>query len=295
MKNFSTTGQLFFNKFSLNIRGRILDLSIPRVVGILNVTPDSFYGESRISDPAAVIQVAREMLARGADILDVGAVSTRPGAEEVNATEEINRLTPALEALRKEIPECAISVDTWRSDVAREMHQRFEIDMVNDISAGTLDPRMFPTMAELGIPYVIMHMQGTPANMQEHPRYNHVVDDLLQYFSERVFRLRKLGINDIIIDPGFGFGKTLEHNYKLLSGLAAFRMLELPLMVGISRKSMICKVLDTDPGQALNGTTAAHMAALLNGASLLRVHDVQAAVETVKIFHQIVKSGDTGV
>jgi len=295
MKNFSTNGPLFSSNFSLNIRGRILDLSIPRVMGIINVTPDSFYGGSRLSDPANAIQAAGEMLAQGADILDVGAVSSRPGAQDVSEAEEKNRLIPVLEALRNEFPECAISLDTWRSKIAREMHHRFEIDMVNDISAGTMDKGMFTTMAELGIPFVIMHMQGSPADMQEHPTYHHVVDDLLQYFAERVFRLRKLGINDIIIDPGFGFGKTVEHNYMLLARLSAFRMLELPLMVGISRKSMICKLLGTDPAHALNGTTAAHMAALFNGASLLRVHDVQPAVETVKIFHQIVKSGCKGV
>jgi len=274
MKNFSTNGPLFSSNFSLNIRGRILDLSIPRVMGIINVTPDSFYGGSRLSDPANAIQAAGEMLAQGADILDVGAVSSRPGAQDVSEAEEKNRLIPVLEALRNEFPECAISLDTWRSKIAREMHHRFEIDMVNDISAGTMDKGMFTTMAELGIPFVIMGFQ---------------------YFAERVFRLRKLGINDIIIDPGFGFGKTVEHNYMLLARLSAFRMLELPLMVGISRKSMICKLLGTDPAHALNGTTAAHMAALFNGASLLRVHDVQPAVETVKIFHQIVKSGCKGV
>ncbi|HER08588.1 MAG TPA: dihydropteroate synthase [Bacteroides sp.] len=295
MKNFSTTGSLFSRNFSLNLGGQILDLSIPRVLGIINVTPDSFYRESRVADPDGAVLLAGDMLAQGADILDVGAVSSRPGAEAISEGEEIDRLSPVLEALRNKFPECAISVDTWRSGVALQMHQRFGIHMVNDISAGTMDPEMFSTMAQLGIPYVIMHMQGNPANMQEQPRYVHVVDDLLQYFSERVFRLRKLGINDIVIDPGFGFGKTLEHNYMLLAQLGSFRMLELPLMVGISRKSMICKALGTDPGQALNGTTAAHMAALLHGANLLRVHDVKEAVETVKIFLQIVKTGSTGV
>jgi dihydropteroate synthase len=295
MKNFSTNESLFSRNFSLNLGGRILDLSTPRIMGIINVTPDSFYRESRFADPPVAVQAAREMLAEGADILDVGAVSSRPGAGMISETEETGRLSPVLEALRNEIPDCAISLDTWRSGVAGEMHRRFGIDMVNDISAGTMDPGMFATMARLGIPYVIMHMQGDPAGMQEHPTYHHVVDDLLQYFSERVYRLRKLGINDIVIDPGFGFGKTLEHNYMLLAQLASFRMLELPLMVGISRKSMICKVLGKNPGEALNGTTAAHMAALLHGANLLRVHDVQAAVETVKIFQQIVQSGRAGV
>ena len=295
MHNFSTNGSLFSRNFSINLRGGLLDLSVPKVTGIINVTPDSFYSGSRLPDPAGAVGMAREMLGQGAAILDVGAVSSRPGAEMLDESEETARLSPVLEALRNEIPECAISLDTWRSGVAREMHRRFGIDMVNDISAGTMDHEMFRTMAELGIPCVIMHMQGKPSTMQEDPRYNDVVDELLQYFSERVFRLRKLGVNDIIIDPGFGFGKTLEHNYMLLAQLASFRMLELPLMVGISRKSMICKVLGKNPGQALNGTTAAHMAALLHGANLLRVHDVEEAVETVKIFQQIVKSGKSGV
>ncbi|MFO7934933.1 MAG: dihydropteroate synthase [Bacteroidales bacterium] len=291
MKNFSTNGPLFSDTFSLNLRGRILDLSTPRVMGIINATPDSFYRESRLSDPHVALEAAREMFRQGADILDVGAVSTRPGAEAVDQPEEIQRLSPVLETLRDGFPEAVISVDTWRSGVAREMHHRFGIDMINDISAGSLDPKMFATMADLGIPYVIMHMQGTPENMQDNPVYDHVVDDLLQYFAEKVFRLRKLGVRDIVIDPGFGFGKNVEHNYTLLARLPSFRMLELPIMVGISRKSMICKVLKKDPPQALNGTTAAHMAALLNGAHILRVHDVEAAAETVKIFQHIVKSG----
>ena len=254
-------------------------------------SPDSFYRESRLSDPHVALEAAREMFRQGADILDVGAVSTRPGAEAVDQAEEIQRLSPVLETLRDGFPEAVISVDTWRSGVAREMHHRFGIDMINDISTGSLDPKMFATMADLGIPYVIMHMQGTPENMQDNPVYDHVVDDLLQFFAEKVFRLRKLGVRDIVIDPGFGFGKNVEHNYTLLGRLPSFRMLELPIMVGISRKSMICKVLKKDPPQALNGTTAAHMAALLNGAHLLRVHDVEAAAETVKIFQHIVKSG----
>jgi dihydropteroate synthase len=180
-----------------------------------------------------------------------------------------------------------MSVDTWRSGVARFVADRFGIQLINDISAGRLDPEMFPVMAQLGIPYVIMHMQGTPASMQDDPVYNHVVDDVLQFFAERVYQLRKLGLNDIVIDPGFGFGKTLDQNYQLLKQLDLFRILELPLLVGISRKSMIYSLLDCEPDQALNGTTAAHMAALMQGANLLRVHDVAAAKETVKIFMQI--------
>jgi len=287
MKNFSTSDPLFSRNLSLNLGGKIMDLSTPRVMGIINATPDSFYDGSRVPEPAQAVEKAREMIQQGADILDVGAVSTRPGSREISEKEELERLSPVLEALRVEFPDFPISVDTWRSGVARVVCDRFGIQLINDISAGILDPDMFSTMTQLGIPYIIMHMQGTPASMQDDPVYENVVDELLQFFAERVYKLRKLGLNDIIIDPGFGFGKTLEQNYKLLGQFDAFRMFELPLMAGISRKSMIYKLLESGPDEALNGTTAAHMAVLLKGARLLRVHDVQAAVETVKIFQQI--------
>lgn len=287
MKNFSTSAPLFSRNLSLNLDGRIMDLSTPRVMGIINATPDSFYDGSRVPEPGQALEKAMEMIRQGADILDVGAVSTRPGSQEISESEELERLTPVLELLRKQFPDFPISVDTWRSGVARVVCDRFGIQLINDISAGTLDPDMFPTMARLGVPYIIMHMQGSPANMQDAPAYENVVDELLQFFAERVHKLRNLGLNDIVIDPGFGFGKTLEQNYALLGQFNAFRMLELPLMAGISRKSMIYNLLETEPGLALNGTTAAHMALLLKGARLLRVHDVQAAVETVKIFQQI--------
>jgi len=227
------------------------------------------------------------MLAEGAHILDVGAVSTRPGAPEISENEELQRLSPVVEALRRELPDAPISIDTWRSGIARAMHERFDIHMINDISAGQFDEHMFTTMAGLEIPYVMMHTQGSPQHMQDDPSYEHVTDEILQFFSERVFRLRKLGVNDMVVDPGFGFGKSLEHNYQLLRELDAFAMLEIPVMVGLSRKSMIYKSLELDPSQALNGTTAAHMAALMGGASLLRVHDVKEAREAVEIFSRI--------
>ena len=264
-----------------------MNLSTPRVMGILNITPDSFYDESRVPEPSPALERAREMIGQGADILDVGAVSSRPGANQISEAEELERLSPVLEALREAFPDFPISVDTWRAGVARTVRERFGIQMINDISAGTMDPEMFPTMARLGIPYIIMHMQGIPANMQNDPEYDNVVDELLQFFAERVHKLRLLGMNDIIIDPGFGFGKTLEQNYKLLRQFDSFRMFELPLMAGVSRKSMIYRLLDSEPDAVLNGTTAAHMALLVKGAKLLRVHDVEAAVETVKIFQQI--------
>lgn len=264
-----------------------MDLSRPRVMGIINATPDSFYDGSRVPEPAQAIEKAREMIEQGVDILDVGAVSTRPGSQEISETEELERLSPVLEALREAFPDFPVSVDTWRASVARTVKERFEIQLINDISAGTLDPDMFPTIAQLGIPYIIMHMQGTPLNMQDDPAYENVVDEVLQFFAERVYKLSLLGVNDIVIDPGFGFGKTLEQNYMLLGQFDSFKMLELPLMAGISRKSMIYKLLESEPDDALNGSTAAHMALLLKGARLLRVHDVKAAVETVKIFQQI--------
>ncbi len=295
MNNFSTSWTLFSRNFSLNVAGRILDLTTPRVMGIINTTPDSFYKGSRLPDPIRAVQAGKEMLRQGAHILDVGAISSRPGAEAISEEEELKRLSPVLEALRKDIPECVISVDTWRSGVAKTAHERFGIQMINDISAGQHDQAMFNTVAETGLSYIMMHMQGTPDNMQNGPEYKNVVDDLLQFFGNRLHKLRKLGVNDVVIDPGFGFGKTQQQNYSLLSELDSFKMLELPIMVGVSRKSMIYNTLETDPNEALNGTTAAHMAALMKGASLLRVHDVKAAVETVKIFQQIVNSRSQSV
>jgi dihydropteroate synthase len=287
MKNFSTSSPLFSSNLSLNLDGMIMDLSKPRVMGILNATPDSFYNESRVPEPSLALERAREMIGQGADILDVGGVSSRPGADQISEEEELERLSPVLEALREAFPDFPISVDTWRARVARTVREKFGVQMINDISAGNMDPEMIPTMAGLGIPYIIMHMQGIPANMQEDPEYDNVVDDLLQFFAEKVHKLRLQGLNDIIIDPGFGFGKTLEQNYKLLRQFETFRIFELPLMAGVSRKSMIYRLLDAEPDAALNGTTAAHMALLIKGATLLRVHDVEAAVETVKIFQQI--------
>jgi len=264
-------------------------------MGIINATPDSFYAHSRNPDPAEAAKMARDMIDRGADMLDVGAVSSRPGATDIKEEEEIRRLAPVLQAIRQELPDCVISLDTSRSGVVRKMHRQFRIDMVNDITAGQTDQAMFNCIAELGLPYVMMHMKGSPADMQDHPEYDHVVDDILQFFGERLQRLRKLGVTDVIVDPGFGFGKTIEQNYQLLNDLDSFHILELPIMVGISRKSMIYNVLDTNPEEALSGTTAAHMAALMKGANLLRVHDVRAAVETVSIFQQIVNSHHGGV
>ena len=295
MKNFSTTFPLFIKEFSLNLNGRTMTFERPLVMGILNATPDSFYGGSRWTDPAGAVNAAREMLQEGATFLDLGAASSRPGAEDVPEEEELNRLLPVLEALRNELPDALISLDTWRSGIVKRCHERFRIDMVNDISAGRRDPGMMEAVAGLGLPYLIMHMQGHPSTMQETPVYRNVTDEVLRFFGEAVHQLRKMGISDILIDPGFGFGKTLEHNYQLLNELGSLQILELPLVAGISRKSMICKPLGCSPDEALNGTTAAHMAALMRGANMLRVHDVKPAVETVRIFLQIVNTPSTGV
>ena len=251
MKNFSTSDPLFSRNLSLNLGGKIMDLSTPRVMGIINATPDSFYEGSRVPEPAQAVAKAIEMIRQGADIIDVGAVSTRPGSREISESEELERLSPVLEALRAEIPNFPISVDTWRSGVARVVCERFGIQLINDISAGILDPDMFSTMAQLGIPYIIMHMQGTPDSMQDDPSYENVVDELLQFFAERVHKLRKLGLNDMIIDPVFGFFKTLEQNYQLLGQFDAFRMFELQLMAGLSRKYMIFKILESKPEEAI--------------------------------------------
>ena len=287
MNNFSTSDSLFSQNLSLNLGGSFMSLSTPKIVGIINTTPDSFYAGSRVPEPGQAVERAREMIEQGADILDIGAVSSRPGSEDVPESVEMERFIPVLEALREAFPDFPLSIDTWRSGVARSLREQFGINMINDISAGEVDPEMFQTIAQLGIPYVMMHMQGTPSTMQQDPVYHHVVNDLLQFFADKIFQLRQLGVIDMVIDPGFGFGKTLEQNYMLLRELDSFRVFELPLMVGISRKSMIYNVLGSDPDHALNGTTAAHMALLLKGANLLRVHDVRAAVETVKIFQQI--------
>ena len=289
MNNFSTSTTLFSRNFSLNMGGQLLKLSTPVVMGIINATPDSFFQGSRVPEPGVAVEAAKRMLNEGASILDVGAISTRPGAMEIPEDEEVERISPVIEAIRNEIPDALISVDTWRSGVARTLHKRFGIHMINDISAGESDPQMFSTVAELNLAYVMMHMQGTPETMQDSPQYDNVLDDLLQFFGQKIYKLKKLGVNDVIIDPGFGFGKTTEQNFQLLRELDAFAILELPLMVGLSRKSMIYKSLESSPTEALIGTTAAHMAALLGGASILRAHDVKEAIETVKIFSQIVK------
>ena len=267
----------------INVNGRLMDLSEPQVMGILNVTPDSFYAGSRAETEQDIIRRLHQIMDEGASIVDIGGYSSRPGAQEVSAEEEMDRLRMGLKLIRKHRPDAVVSVDTFRADVAKMCAEEYGVAIINDISAGQMDEQMFPTIARLGIPYIIMHMKGTPQDMQVNPKYGHFLKEVFYYFSEKVQRLRDLGVKDIIIDPGFGFGKTLEHNYELMNHLEEFSLFELPLLVGVSRKSMIYKLLDITPQEALNGTTVLNTVALLKGANILRVHDVKEAVETVRI------------
>lgn len=270
---------------TLRINNQLTTLDRPLVMGILNVTPDSFFAASRTSatDAEQLRMRVRNMLDEGADIIDIGAYSTRPGADEVSADEEMRRLATALDIVRQEAPDAWLSVDTFRAEIAQNSVRDYGVNLVNDISGGTLDRAMFHTVARLGVPYVLMHLQGTPRTMQFNPHYDDPVAEVIEWLARRAQRLRELGAHDIILDPGFGFGKTLEHNYALLDKLDYFHELELPLLVGVSRKSMIYRLLETDPDRALNGTTVVNTIALLKGAHILRVHDVRAAVEAVRI------------
>ena len=264
-------------------KGELLDLSRPRVMGILNCTPDSFFDGGRFWDPYVAFRQAASMLEAGADIIDVGGYSSRPGAAGVAEEEELKRVLPVIEGLVEEFPGVLISVDTFRSRVAREALDAGAA-LVNDISAGLRDPHMLPLVAERQVPYVMMHMKGTPQTMTQFTDYDNLITDILYYFSERLQAARLLGITDCIVDPGFGFAKTTEQNFRLLGALKAFRTLDAPLLVGISRKSMIYKTLGVSPEQALNGTTALHTLALEGGAGILRVHDVKQAVECIRLW-----------
>lgn len=276
----------------INVNGSLLDLSVPCVMGILNITPDSFYAGSRMQTEAEITARAQQILDEGAGIIDIGAYSSRPNAKNVSPHEEMERLRMGLEILRKTHPGAVISVDTFRADVARMCVEEYGVAIINDIAAGEMDTDMFRTVAELNVPYIMMHMQGTPQNMQKHPHYDNVLKEVFLYFAQKVQQLRDLGMKDIILDPGFGFGKTVEHNYELLAHLEEFRVFELPLLVGVSRKSMIYRLLGGTPQDALNGTTVLDTICLLKGADILRVHDVREAVETVKIVEAMRRNGD---
>ncbi len=274
---------------SINVNGRLMDLSAPRVMGILNVTPDSFYAGSRMQTEEEISRRVERMLAEGAAIIDIGAYSSRPDAADVSAREEMERLRRGLTVLRKTSPHAVVSVDTFRADVARMCVEEYGVALINDIAAGEMDADMFRTVARLNVPYIMMHMQGTPQDMQRHPHYDNLLKEVFQYFARKVQQLRDLGVKDIILDPGFGFGKTMEHNYELLARLEEFRVFELPLLAGVSRKSMIYRLLGVTPHEALNGTTVFDTICLLKGVDILRVHDVKEAVETVKIVEAMKK------
>ncbi len=275
------------NTTYINVKGQLMDLSQPKVMGILNATPDSFYAQSRLQTEKEIILRLQEMENEGASIMDIGAYSSRPNAQHISIEEEMERLRNCLTLVNKECPNAIVSIDTFRADIAKMCVEEYGAAMINDISAGNMDKQMFATIAQLGVPYIIMHMQGSPQDMQSSPHYDNLLKEVFYFFSEKISKLRDLGVKDIILDPGFGFGKTLEHNYQLMNHLEEFSTFELPLLVGISRKSMIYKLLGTSPEEALNGTTALNTISLLKGANILRVHDVKAAVEAVNIVEKM--------
>lgn len=280
---------MLFPKITLNCNGQLVSLENPIVMGILNVTPDSFYDGGQYTANSSILQQVEKMLTAGAKIIDIGGMSSRPGAEIIDTEEELKRVIPAIEAIMTAFPDAIISIDTIRSKVAKEAVAS-GASIINDISAGKLDSEFYQTVANLDVPYILMHMLGKPKNMQEKPVYEDIALTVLDFFIKEVGKLRELGIKDIILDPGFGFGKTIDHNYQLLNKLHAFQLLDLPILAGISRKSMIYKLLDITPEAALNGTTALNMVALQQGAKILRVHDVQEAVETINLYLQLEKN-----
>ncbi|WP_314151884.1 dihydropteroate synthase [Capnocytophaga granulosa] len=269
----------------INCKGELICFDTPKVMGILNITPDSFYAQSRTT-PAEVLRKAEQMLEEGATFVDIGGYSSRPNAQEVSPQEELQRVVPVVEALVKHFPDIRISVDTFRAEVARESLEAGAC-IINDISAGQIDPAIWEVVAHYQVPYIAMHMRGTPQTKQTYTEYDKLTKDILYYFSQIKDKARQLRINDLIVDPGFGFSKTLAQNYELMQQLALFKALECPILVGISRKTMIYKLLDTTPETALNGTTVLNTFALLHGADILRVHDVKEAVECVKIVGEL--------
>ena len=275
-----------FVPHTITLKGEPVEINYPWVMGILNVTPDSFYGNSRCNEEAVIVERIHQIIDEGGKIIDIGGYSSRPGADEVSPEEEYRRLSAGLSIIKREAPDAIVSVDTFRADVARRCVEEWGVDIINDISGGNLDCNMAATVASLNVPYILMHMRGTPETMCSLTQYQDVTTDVINELSVKVQNLQQRGVKDIIIDPGFGFSKTLEQNYEMMNNLEAFHSLQLPLLVGISRKSMIYRLLDSTPETALNGTTALNTIALLKGAHILRVHDVKEAVEAVKIVQQ---------
>ena len=272
---------------TINCKGNLIDLSTPKVMGVLNVTPDSFFDGGKYKNEAAILRQAEKMLIEGATFVDVGAYSSRPGADHVSEEEELSRIIPVMTLLLREFPEIIISVDTFRSKVAKESIQ-LGAAIINDISGGNIDDKMFEIVAKLQVPYVLMHMLGTPQNMQKNPVYKDVTQEIISFFAAQIHKLHQLKLNDVIIDVGFGFGKTIAHNFEILKNLELFKSLDAPILAGVSRKSMLYKTLGVSAQEALNATTSANTIALLNGANILRVHDVKEAVEAVKIVEQVI-------
>ena len=283
----------FQKKFTLNIKGDIVDLSTPKVMGILNTTPDSFYDGGRYNSIDKIKIRIDQMINEGVDFIDIGAYSSRPGARIITEKEEWERLDTTLNMILKKYSNQIISIDTFRSEIARKAVLNCGVSIVNDISAGEMDIKMFELIAELNVPYIIMHMQGNPQNMQNNPEYKNVTKEVISSLATRVEKLKKIGVNDVIIDPGFGFGKTLDHNFELLNNLEAFNFFQLPVLVGLSRKSMIYKLLNNTPDESLNGTTALNTIALMKGANILRVHDVKEAKETVALYTKTIQYKNT--
>lgn len=268
---------------TINCKGRLIDLSEPQVMGIVNINDDSFYAGSRCNTEDMIMTRVQQQLNEGATFIDIGAYSTRPGCADVPPEVEMERIALAMKVINGNFPDAIVSVDTFRADVARYAVEQCGVSIINDISGGTLDERMFATVADLHVPYIMMHIKGTPQTMQQYCHYDNMMDEIIKYFAERVERLKLLGVNDVIIDPGFGFAKDLEQNYELMQRLDEFKVFGLPILVGISRKSMIYRLLGGAPDNALNGTTVLNTIALTKGANILRVHDVQPAMEAIRI------------
>ncbi len=287
-KGFQKAGTAFGKTaMSINLRGEMYSFNTPKLMGIINATPDSFYDAGRNNTKASIKENLEMMAGQGVDIIDIGAFSSRPGAKIISEDEEMSRLVPVLSVARKDFPELYVSVDTFRAGIAKRVVEDFGVDIINDISAGSIDRTMFETIARLQVPYILMHMQGVPENMQDDPRYNDVVQDVIKFLAEKKFELNLMGVKDILVDPGFGFGKALDHNYRLLAELKEFAILDSPLIVGISRKSMISRLLNIKTEESLNASTVAHSWALMNGADILRVHDVKAAREAIELISKL--------
>jgi len=272
---------------TINCKGNLIELSSPKVAGILNITPDSFYDGGKYTNINAIRNRVKQIISEGADFIDIGAYSSRPGAKHISEDEELQRLIPVLEMMQTDFSDAIISVDTFRAKIAKIIVENYGVAIINDISAGNMDTKMLETIAQLNVPYIMMHMQGTPQNMQKNVHYDDLMKELLMFFAKKLSVAKQIGINDVIVDPGFGFGKIIEHNYQILNELEKFKILDTPILVGISRKSMIYKLLDTSPEEVLPASLALSMTALQKGTSILRVHDVNETVQIVKVFNKL--------